>query len=110
MEISKRTKDLRKHKKLWKETTSKKECLIALKAQNEGDLWYVNSGCSKHMTGDKNKFLNLKHHKGKVTFSDNGLGNILRKGTANLGKDKAKNVLLVEKLKPRLLSVSQTCD
>ena len=62
------------------------------------------------MTGDKNKFLNLKHHKEKVTLGDNALGNILRKGTVNLGKDKAKNVLLVEKLKPSLLSVSQTCD
>ena len=28
----------------------------------------------------------------------------------NVGKDKAKNVLLVENLKPSLLSVSQTCD
>ena len=62
------------------------------------------------MTGDKNKFLNLKQHKGKVTFGDNASGNILGKGTVNLGKDKAKNALLVEKLKPSLLSVSQTCD
>jgi hypothetical protein len=28
----------------------------------------------------------------------------------SLGKDKAKDVLLVEKLKPSLLRVSQTCD
>ena len=28
----------------------------------------------------------------------------------NLGKSKDKNVLLVENLKPSLLSVSQTCD
>ena len=28
----------------------------------------------------------------------------------NVGKDKAKNVLLVENMKPSLLSVSQTCD
>ena len=62
------------------------------------------------MTGDKNKFLNLKQHKGKVTFGDNASGNILGRGTVNLGKYKAKNVLLVENLKPSLLSVSQTCD
>ena len=54
--------------------------------------------------------MNLKKHKGKVTFGDNASGNILGKGTVNLGKDKAKNVLLVENLKPSLLSVSQTCD
>ena len=37
---------------------------------------------------------------------------ILGKGTVSLGnnKTKAKDVLLVENLKPNLLSVSQTCD
>ena len=49
------------------------------------------------MTGNKDKFLNLKKQKGKVTFGDNASGNILGKGTMSLGKDKAKNVLLVEK-------------
>ena len=62
------------------------------------------------MTGDKDKFLNLKKQKAKVTFDDNASGNILGKGTVNLGKDKAKNVLLVENMKPGLLSVSQTYD
>ena len=62
------------------------------------------------MTGDKDTFLNLKKHKGRVAFGDNALGNILRKGTVNVGKAKAKNVLLVENMKPSLLSVSQTYD
>jgi hypothetical protein len=62
------------------------------------------------MTRNKDKFLNLKKQKGKVTFGDNALGNILGKGTVNLGKDKAEKVLLVENMKPSLLSVSQTCD
>ena len=62
------------------------------------------------MTGDKDKFLNLKKHKGRVAFGDNASGNILGKGTVNVGKAKAKNVLLVENMKPSLLSVSQTCD
>jgi hypothetical protein len=110
MEVSEKPKFIREKKKLWKEKTSKEECLIALKAQDKEDLWYVDSGCSKHMTGNKDKFLNLKKQKGKVTFGDNASGNILGKGTVSLGKDKAKDVLLVEKLKPSLLSVSQTCD
>jgi hypothetical protein len=97
-------------KKLWKGKTSEKECLIALKAQEMEDLWYVDSGCSKHMTGNKDKFKNLKKQKGKVTFGDNASRNILGKGTVSLGKANAKNVLLVENLKPSLLSVSQTCD
>ena len=62
------------------------------------------------MTGKKNKFKSLKKQKGKVRFGDNASGNILGKGTVSLGKAKAKNVLLVENLKPSLLSVSQTCD
>jgi hypothetical protein len=110
MEVSEQPKFLREKNKLWREKTSKKEFLIALKAQDKKDLWYVYSGCSKHMTGNNDKFLDLKKQKGKVTFGDNASSNILGKGTVSLGKDKAKNVLLVEKLKPILLSVSETCD
>ena len=66
-------------KKLWKEKTSEKECLIALKAQEMEYLWYVDSGCSKHMIGNKDKFKRLKKQKGKVTFRDNASGNILGK-------------------------------
>ena len=62
------------------------------------------------MTGNEDKFLDLKKQKGKVTFGDNASGNILGKGAVSLGKDKDNNVLLVEKLKPSLLSVSQTYD
>jgi hypothetical protein len=61
------------------------------------------------MRGNKDKFFNLKKQKGKVTFGDNASCHILGKGLVNLGKDKAKNVLLVGNMKPILLSVSQTC-
>ena len=110
MEVLEKPKFIREKKKLWKEKTSKEECLIALKSQDKEDIRYVGSGCSKHMTGNKDTFLNLKKQKGKVTFGDNASGNILGKDTASLGKDKAKDVLLIIKLKPSLLSVSQTCD
>ena len=65
------------------------------------------------MTRDKYKFLTLtKKDKGKVTFGDNVSAKILGKGTASLGnnKTKEKNVLLVENIKPNILSVSQRCD
>jgi hypothetical protein len=110
MEVSEQPRFIREKNKLWKEKTSKKECLISLKAQYKEDLWYVDSGCSKTMTGNKDKFFHLKKQKVKVTFGDNASGNILGKGTVSLGKDTANNVFLVEKLKPSLLSVSQTCD
>ena len=110
MEATIEPKFLREQNLSWKRKPSKEECLIALKVQENEDPWYVDSGCSKHMTGDKNKFKTLKKQKGKVTFGDNASGNILGKGTVNIGKGKAKNVLLVENLKPSLRSVSQTCD
>jgi hypothetical protein len=75
--------------------------------------WYIDNGCSKHMTGDQDKFLGMKRkEKGSVTFGDNVSAKILGKGTVNLGNNKAKeeNLLLVENLNPNLLSVSQTCD
>jgi hypothetical protein len=105
METSEQFKLIKEQKKLWKVKTSKRDCLIALKTQDEKDLWYVDNGCSKHMTDNKNKFLDLKKQKGKVQFGDNASSNILGKGTMSLGKDKARNVLLVDKLNPSLLSV-----
>ena len=89
LEVSKGLKLIREQKKQWKRKTSEEECLIALKVQDEEDLWYVDSGCSKHMIGNKDKFESLKKRKGKVTFGDNASGNILGKGTVSLGKDKS---------------------
>ena len=61
------------------------------------------------MTGDPRKFITLKHNKGKVTFGDSMSSKIIGKGTTVVNsKIKAENVLLVENLKPILLSVSQT--
>ena len=40
------------------------ECSIALCATNKKqNLWHVDSGCSKHMTRDPNKFISLKGNK-----------------------------------------------
>jgi hypothetical protein len=48
------------------------------------------------MIGNKEKFLNLKKQKVKVTFGDNASGNILGKGTVSLGKYKAKMCFLLK--------------
>ena len=50
MEISEKPMFNKEQKRLWKEKTSKEGCLISLKAQDEDDLWYVDSGWSKNMT------------------------------------------------------------
>ena len=66
----------------------------------------------KHIIGDPSKFISLKRNKkGKVTFGDNLSSKIIGKGTMTIReKMKDGNVLLVNKLKPNLLSVSETCD
>jgi hypothetical protein len=44
----------------------------SLHAQNKGNKWYVESGCSSHMTRDKNMFCTLKEvNEDNVTFGDN---------------------------------------
>ncbi|KAK8568979.1 hypothetical protein V6N12_007512 [Hibiscus sabdariffa] len=42
-----------------------------------GNSWYLDSGCSRHMTGDRSRFLELKSKSGGVvTFGDNSKGHI----------------------------------
>ena len=74
--------------------------------------WYFDSGCSKHMTGDK---IFLKDYQaivvGHVTFRDGVKGRVLEKGALDVdGLPKLKSVLHVEGLKTNLISISQLCD
>ena len=43
MEISERSKDIRKQKNIWKERTLKEECLTTLETQDKGDIWCADS-------------------------------------------------------------------
>ena len=45
--------------------------MISLCATENQNLWHLDSGCSKHMIDDPNKFITLKDNKGKVTFGHN---------------------------------------
>lgn len=75
-------------------------------------LWVIDSGCSKHMTGEKRKFIELKKCKeGSVSIGDNTTIKICGKGILSLdGNKKKKDVLYFKRLKHDLLSVSQMCD
>ena len=98
--------------KVWKKKEDDK-CGLVLSAQKQKNPQYIDSGCSKHMTGDKSKFLTLSENKsGNVTFGNDAPGKIKGKGMVSLsnGKGKAQDVLFVEGLKHNLLSVSQVCD
>ena len=75
-------------------------------------MWYIDSGCSRHMSGDKSLFVEvtMKNH-GYVTFGDNNKGKII--GIGKVGKEPLPtidNVYLVDGLQHNLLSVSQLCD
>ena len=74
--------------------------------------WYIDSGCSKHMTGDVSKFTTISPKKsGHVTYGDNNKGKIIGVGKISTSSSTPiENVLLVEGLKHSLLSVSQLCD
>jgi hypothetical protein len=98
--------------KVWKKKVDDK-CGIVLSAQGKKNPWYIDSGCSKHMTGDKSKFLTLSDSKsGNVTFGNDAPGKIKDKRIVSLsnGKRKGQDVLFVEGLKHNLLSDSQVCD
>ncbi|XP_049362935.1 uncharacterized protein LOC125827660 [Solanum verrucosum] len=74
--------------------------------------WYMDSACSKHMTGDKYKFLSLIAFKGgSVSFGDGKKGTIV--GVEKIGKSKSKaleEVYYVNMLKHNLFNISQLCD
>ena len=57
-----------KQKKYWKEKEEMESSMISLCATEIQNLWHLDSGCSKHMTGDPIKFITLKDNKGKVTL------------------------------------------
>ena len=83
------------------------ECLAAIH-----NRWYLDSGCSRHMTGDKTKFCLLTENDGgQVTFGENSKGKII--GSEKVGKNLSScidDVMLVEGLAYNLLSISQLCD
>jgi hypothetical protein len=92
---------------------SNEECTVSLQDKQNKHGWYVDSGCLKHMTGDRNKFLTLqKERDGSVSFGNDDSPKIIGKGTIRIGNknEKAENVLLVEDMKHNLLCVSQMCD
>ena len=75
-------------------------------------LWYLDSGCSRHMTGDRS-FFKVFESKigGNVTFGDGSKSQIKGKGIISLpGLLDIANVLYVKGLKVNLLSISQICD
>ncbi|KAJ9557303.1 hypothetical protein OSB04_011917 [Centaurea solstitialis] len=74
-------------------------------------IWYLDSGCSRHMTGSKSVLTNYREERGSaVTFGGNGRGQTRGYGTLTNGVTTFKRVAYVEGLMHNLLSISQLCD
>ena len=75
-------------------------------------LWYLDSGCSCPMIGDKSLFKSLKEKVGDyVTFDDGSHAQVLSKGTVEIPRlPLLKDVLYIKGLKANLLSITQICD
>ena len=77
------------------------------------NVWIVDSGCSRHMTGDKNWFSSLKKASKteSIIFGDAATSVVFATGMVKVNeKFELKNVALVEDLKYNLFSVSQIVD
>ncbi|XP_048423736.1 uncharacterized protein LOC125469828 [Pyrus x bretschneideri] len=90
-------------------------CLVAFTALStcQSDTWYLDSGCSRHMTGDKRWFTTFTEDckNGAVTFGDGKRARIVgKREIKTLGIPCLKDVMLVDGLKANLISISQICD
>ncbi|KAK2977314.1 hypothetical protein RJ640_014213 [Escallonia rubra] len=84
---------------------------VCLKAKSSSKKWILDSGCSRHMTGNISLFTSIDLKEGgNVTFGDNSQGRIKGKGTIGKEPHSIENVLYVEGLKHNLLSISQFSD
>nr|GEX79703.1 integrase, catalytic region, zinc finger, CCHC-type, peptidase aspartic, catalytic [Tanacetum cinerariifolium] len=74
-------------------------------------LWYLDSGCSKHMMGDHSRLLNfVKKFIGTVRFRNDHFGAIMGYGDYVVGESVISRVYYVEGLGHNLFSVGQFCD
>ncbi|WVZ51915.1 hypothetical protein U9M48_003015 [Paspalum notatum var. saurae] len=77
------------------------------------DVWIMDSGCSRHMTGHRKWFssLNPVSTKEYITFGDNGQGKVMGVGSISLSaKLSLREVAFVRNLGFNLVSVSQLLD
>ncbi|GJV13019.1 retrovirus-related pol polyprotein from transposon TNT 1-94 [Tanacetum coccineum] len=74
-------------------------------------LWYLDSGCSKHMTGDRSQLTNfVNKFLGTVKFGNDHVAKILGYGDYRIGNVTISRVYYVEGLGHNLFSVGQFCD
>ncbi|KAG6419902.1 hypothetical protein SASPL_116414 [Salvia splendens] len=85
------------------------------KKQKDEDMWYLDSGCSNHMTGDESIFVSIDTSvNSQVKMGNGALVKAQGKGTISVdtkkGMKRISDVLLVPNLRQNLLSVGQLIE
>nr|GFC32924.1 hypothetical protein [Tanacetum cinerariifolium] len=74
-------------------------------------LWYLDSGCSKHMAGDRSQLVNfVQKFLGTVKFGNDHVAKIMGYGDYQIGNVTISRVYYVEGLGHNLFYVGQFCD
>ncbi|GJX63034.1 zf-CCHC domain-containing protein [Tanacetum coccineum] len=84
---------------------------VRLKVKLEPNEWIKDSGCSRHMTGNKDLFSTYEAiNGGNVVFGSNTKSKIFGKGTITHNSLTILDVSRVENLNFNFLSIGQICD
>nr|GEX85484.1 reverse transcriptase domain-containing protein [Tanacetum cinerariifolium] len=74
-------------------------------------LWYLDSGCSKHITRDRSQLSNfINNFLGTVKFDNDHMEKIMGYGDYQIGNVTISRVYFVEGLRHTLFSAGQFCD
>nr|GFB99565.1 integrase, catalytic region, zinc finger, CCHC-type, peptidase aspartic, catalytic [Tanacetum cinerariifolium] len=74
-------------------------------------LWYLDSDCSKHMTGNRSQLINfVQKFIGTVKFGNDHVAKIMGYGDYQIGNVTISWVYYVEGLRHNLFSIGQFCD
>nr|GFB03165.1 integrase, catalytic region, zinc finger, CCHC-type, peptidase aspartic, catalytic [Tanacetum cinerariifolium] len=74
-------------------------------------VWYLDSGCSKHITGDRSQLINfVQKFLGTVKFGNDHVAKIMDYGDYQIGNVTISRVYYVEGLGHNLFFVRQFCD
>jgi hypothetical protein len=83
--MAKKEKDV-SNKHVWVKK-SDNLCLVTYTALKVLDtcLWYLDSACSKHMTGDRGLLINIQMARGgRITFGDGSQAKVIGNGQINI--------------------------
>ncbi|GJV11925.1 hypothetical protein Tco_1353466 [Tanacetum coccineum] len=92
---------------------TEKQLLLTLMDEEylKRSVWYLDSGCSRHMTGVKQYLHRYSKESGpKVVFGDNSSGDTEGYGSVNYNEITFTRVAYVNGLRHNLINISQLCD